>query len=207
MGMSMYQFYFTWWLFYAILITIYSLLWTFMTKGVIASEANFFLYFCLYWLTGLFLLSLGIFIASFFSKAKPGVLCAIIVAFFMLGAQIAMGAISGTTLTEHFWFSLVPIMGLEYAGNQILLVQSFNRSFGFDLFTTKILEYKFSYWFWISIVEIILFYFLGIYLDQVWPKDTGVAKHPLFCFMKSKKKDARLNKVVISSKNISSNFT
>lgn len=112
MGMSMFQFYSSWWLFYAILVTLYSLIWMLMTKSYIGPDVNFLIYFFFYWLLGLFFLSFGIFITSFFSKAKPGVLCAIVCYFFMVGSNIASEAINGTTITSHFWFSLVPITGL-----------------------------------------------------------------------------------------------
>jgi hypothetical protein len=46
-------------------------------------------------LTGQFFLSLGLFLSSFFSRAKPGVLCAIIAYFVLFGVGIAKGSISG----------------------------------------------------------------------------------------------------------------
>jgi hypothetical protein len=37
----------------------------------------------------------------------------------------------------------------------------------------------------------VLYVLLGLYIDQVFPKDTGVAKHPLFCCKKSEVKKNR----------------
>jgi hypothetical protein len=36
--------------------------------------------------------------------------------------------------------------------------------------------------------ESLIFLLLALYLEQVVPKETGIAKHPLFCLKKSKKK-------------------
>ena len=196
MGMSMYQFYFSWWLFYTILSFIYALVFTALTIRVIAPDCNFLLYFALFFFTAEVFLSIGIFISSFFSKAKPGVLCAIIAFFIMFGVSIAQGAISGANLNTNTWFALSPLSGLKNACNVILLVQSFYRSFGFDLVNKEINLFKYSIWFWMVFIQSILFYFLGIYLDQVWPKDTGVAKHPLYCFKKKKAAKQNLSKVV-----------
>ena len=47
----------------------------------------------------------------------------------------------------------------------MLLVQSFYQPFNFSLFSTTILEFKYSIWFWITLIKSIVFYFVGIYLD------------------------------------------
>jgi hypothetical protein len=186
----------SWYVFYTIVIAIYSLIWSLICKASIAPDANFFLFYFLYFLTGLFFISLGLFLSSFFSKAKPGVLCAIIAYFIMFGVGIAKGSISSKTLAINTWFTLSPLAGLSDAAYIVLLVQSFYQPFGWELFGEKILAYKYSIWFWFAIGESIVFTLLGLYIDQVFPKDTGVAKHPLFCLKKSDSAKAN-NKVVI----------
>jgi hypothetical protein len=96
--MSMFKFYMSWYLFYTILIATYSLLWTIMLKWVLVPDGDFILFYCLYFLTGMFFISLALFITSFFSRAKPGVLCAIIAFFVLFGISIAGGSISSKTL-------------------------------------------------------------------------------------------------------------
>ena len=195
MGMSMYQFYFSWWVFYTILVFIYSVFWTVVTKRAMAPDANILLYFLYYFLTGEYLLCLAIFLSSFFSTAKPGVLSAIISFFVLFGVGVAKGAISGANLSTNTWLALSPFAGLQGACDAMLLVQSFYQPFGFSLFSETILQFKYSIWFWITLIKSIVFYFVGIYLDQVWPKDTGVAKHPFFCFVKSSKTKPVYNQV------------
>jgi hypothetical protein len=151
MGMSMFKFYMSWYLFYTIIIAIYSLFWALVVKRAVAADADFVMFYLLYFFTGMFYISLGLFITSFFSRAKPGVLCAIIAFFILFGVSIAGGSIASKTVSVNTWFTLSPIAGLVFASNQILLVQSFYQKFGWNLFNDEILNYKYSVWFFFSI--------------------------------------------------------
>jgi hypothetical protein len=146
-------------------------------------------------LTGFFFLSLGMLITSFFDKAKPGVLFAIISFFILYGVQISMDSFEAQSLKRNTYFALSPVAGLKKAGSIVMLAQSNDQAFGFDNFGETVLDFGYSRWFWITLIESVLFVLLGIYFDQVWPKDTGVRKHPLFCFMKKGK--GKIGKVVI----------
>jgi ATP-binding cassette, subfamily A (ABC1), member 3 len=196
MGMSMIKFYMSWYLFYTILIAIYSLIWTLIVKGILAPDADFLLFYFLYFLTGMFFISLGLFISSFFSRAKPGVLCAIIAFFVLFGVSIATGQISSKNISINTWLTLSPLAGLVSACNVVMIVQSFYQKFGWNLFSKEILNYKYSIWFFFNIWQSVLYVLLGLYLDQVFPKETGVAKHPLFCFKKSNSKKKLFQRVV-----------
>lgn len=77
-----------------------------------APNANVLLYFLYYFLTGQYLLCLAIFLSSFFSTAKPGVLSAIIAFFVLFGVGVAKGAISGANLNTNTWLALSPFAGL-----------------------------------------------------------------------------------------------
>ena len=117
----------------------------------------------------------------------------------MFGGSIAQSAISGATLTTNTWFALIPISGLDSASNILLLVQSFYQPFRFGLLNTEILVFKFGYFLIITSSEAVLFLLLALYLEQVVPKETGIAKHPLFCLKKSEKKKNRKRLTKMSS--------
>jgi hypothetical protein len=125
MGMSMFQFYFSWWVFYTIVLFIYSVIWTLISKRAIAKDANVLMYFLFYFWTGQHLLCLAIFLSSFFSVAKPGVLSAIIAFFVLFGISVGKGAVSGGDISTNTWFALSPFAGLQGATDGMLLVQSF----------------------------------------------------------------------------------
>ena len=122
MGMSMYLFYFSWWLFYVIVVFIYSIIFVILAWRPVLPDSSIILFFMLYFLTGVFFLCLAVFISSFFSTAKPGVLAAIIAYFILFGVSVARGAISGATISTNTWFSLSPLAGLGAATNGMLLV-------------------------------------------------------------------------------------
>lgn len=194
----MYSYYFSWYIFYSIVLFIYSVVWTLISKRPMAPDANIVLYFLLYFLSGQYFLCLAILIASLFSRAKPGVLTAIICYLVLFGVATANDSISPEEVSTNTIYALSPIAGLRMSCDMMLLVQSFYQSFGFGLFSETILGFKYSVWFWITLIKSVVFYLLAIYLDQVWPKETGVAKHPLFCFMKKQKRRTPLNRVSAS---------
>jgi len=191
--MKMSNYYLSWISFYTLFHFCLSIVWVLITKWKLAPNSNLILFWLLYFLTGFYFIALGMFITGFFVKAKPGVLCAIIFFFILFGTEIAMRSFDTQTVGRNTLFALSPIAGLSKAASILLLVESNNQSFGFSLWDTPILNFTYGRWFWITLIESIVLIVLGIYVDQVWPKETGVRKHPLFCFMKRKKK---ANKVV-----------
>lgn len=191
MGMSMNTYFFSWYLFYTIILLILTTIWALITKSKIAPDANFLLYMSLYFMPGMFFISFGLFITSFFTKAKTGILFCIISYFVLFGVGIAKTSISGGDLNSNTWFALSPLSALDSATDIILSVQSFYQPFRLELLNTEIEGFKFIRFLLITGSEIVLFFFLAIYLEQVFPKDTGVAKHPLFCLKKRKQKHKR----------------
>lgn len=101
MGMSMTKYYLSWYLFYSNVLLVLSLIWILMIKSYIAPDANFFMVWFLYLLTGLYFMSMGLLITAFYSRAKPGVLCAIIVYFAMYGVGIAQSSLQDPSITTY----------------------------------------------------------------------------------------------------------
>lgn len=188
MGMSIVKYYMSWYLFYSILLLALTIIWALMTKSLIAPDANFILYASLYFVPGMFFLSFALFITSFFTKAKSGILCCIIAYFVLFGVNVTKSAISGGDLESNTWFALSPLAALDSAANVLLLVQSFYQPFGFNLLGTEILSFKFGIFLLISISESIVLVLAALYFEQVVQKETGIAKHPLFC-LKRKPQD------------------
>lgn len=165
MGMSMNYYFLSWYLFYTILLFILSLIWTLIIKKKIAPDANFILLMSLYFVTGMFFISFGLLITSFFTKAKSGVLCCIISYFVLFGVSITKGAIANGNLKSNTWFALSPLAGVDGAANILLLVQSFYQPFRFELLNTEILSFTFGRFLMITGGETILFLFLALYLE------------------------------------------
>lgn len=195
MGMSMFKYYASWHVFYSIIVFIYSVFWTIVTKRSLGPDVNVLLYFLLFFLTSQYFLTLAILVSSLFSRAKPGILSAIICFLFLFGIATANSSIDPDEVSTNGIFAISPIAGLRLACRAILLVQSFYQSFGFSLFSEAILGFKYSIWFWITLIKSVFFYWLAIYLDQIWPKETGVAKNACFCFTRKAQRKLASNAV------------
>jgi hypothetical protein len=78
------------------------------------------------------------------------------------------------------------------------LLESLNNfGFGFNNVSQLINYFRYSTFIIICVIEIFVFFVLGIYLDQVWPTEIGVKKHPLFCFGVDHSKANNSNSITI----------
>ena len=186
MGMSPLSYYFSWLGWYTCVTLVLSILWTIIIKLEVLTESSFFFIWLLYFVPTMVMISIGFFLTAFFTKAKSGVLAAIITFLVAFSASIVRDNVGQDTVLKNAFFAISPFSGLGKMGAMMLLVQSFYQPFNFQLWSTTVLNFRFDVWLYISIIEFVVFILLGIYFDQVWPKDTGVRKHPLFCFMKRK---------------------
>ena len=196
MGMSYLNYYLSWILWYTIVTLVLSIVFTLIVYSSLLPDANIVLVWLLYFLPTMVMISFGFFLTAFFIKAKSGVLAAIILFLVTYGASIVQDSVGTDNITKNTLFALSPFCGLGKAGAMMVLVQSFYQPFGFNMWSTEVLNFRFDLWFYISILEIIVFVLLGMYMDQVWPKETGVRKHPLFCFMKRKGNKVGRNQIV-----------
>lgn len=195
MGMSMTSYYLSWILFYVTLLFCLSIIWLAIIKIPFFPDANFILVWFLFFMCGLSFLGFGMFIIAFFEKAKAGTLCAIVMFFVLYAGSITMTSMDTRSVSQNTRFALSPIAGLTKAGAIVTLVQTYNQPFTFALWNTEILYFKCSSFFWICLFEFLILTALGIYLDQILPKQTSVRKHPLFCCIR-RKHSKDLKKVV-----------
>lgn len=196
MGMSLTNYYLSWILFYITVLFLLSFIWLMIVKFTFFKDGNIIMIWLLYFMTGLSFIGYGMLIISLFEKSKPGTLCAIVTYFVLYGVNITMSSMGSETVGQNTWFSLSPVAALAKAGSIATLVQSYHQPFDFALWNSELLYYKFSIFFYMTLGQFLVFSFLGIYLDQVLPKQTSVRRHPLFCFMK-RKSGTKDNKVVI----------
>jgi len=83
MGMKNSAFYFSWIIYYGFIFTIISLLNAGIMKGSIFKNSDYSLLFFWYWIFCWSLIFQAIFISAFFSKAKVGNICAMVLIFFI----------------------------------------------------------------------------------------------------------------------------
>ena len=193
MGMSLAPYYLSWYAFYFLVMLCCSFVWTLIAKFSFFINSNFIIIWLMFVLTGITMLSLAFIVCAFFVTAKPGVLTGIILFFVLYAISIGRGTIDVPTETIYTWFSLSIFSALSCAGYGVTLLESQNNyGFGFDNINQVINYYTYSTFIIFSIVEAVVFFLIGIYLDQVWPTEIGLKKHPLFFLGlgKSKEKDS-----------------
>ena len=181
MGMSLLPHYLSWMTFYTIVLFSCSIVWSLIVKGTFFRYSNFICIWFLFFLPGLVLLSLAFVVSSFFITAKPGVLAGIITFFILYAFTIGKGSVDPPSESAFNGFAISPFTGLSFAGaNMVLLESTNNFGFGFQNVNDLINFFRFRTFIIICIFEAIGFFLLGIYLDQVWPTEIGIKKHPLF---------------------------
>jgi ATP-binding cassette subfamily A (ABC1) protein 3 len=181
MGMSLLPHYLSWWTFYTCVLFISSIVWAIIVNATFFRHSNFICVWMLYFLPGFVLLSLAFIVCSFFITAKPGVLTGIITFFLLYAVTIGKTSVDAPTEAIYNGFAISPFAGLSFAGaNMVLLESTNNFGFGFANISQTINFFKYGTFIAICIMEAFGLFFIGIYLDQVWPTEIGIKKHPLF---------------------------
>jgi ATP-binding cassette subfamily A (ABC1) protein 3 len=189
MGMAMMPHYLAWLSFYVCVLFVCSIIWLLIVKFSFFKYSNTILVWLLFFLPGLQLLTLSFIVCSFFTTSKPGVLFGIVSFFILYALTIAKATVNPPSERTYNFFALSPFAGLNMAGSSVTLLESTNNfGFGWEIFFTEINYFKYSTFFFIALGESALFFLLGTYLDQIWPSEIGIKKHPLFCFGVKKKK-------------------
>ncbi|KAL4429303.1 hypothetical protein ABPG74_002289 [Tetrahymena malaccensis] len=202
MGMDNFQFYQSWIVTYTIKNIFISILIAGLLNGCIFKDGSFLFLFSFYNLFCQVLIFQGLFISTFFSRARVGLLAAMV---FFLGQFIAFMSIdiksaSKDTLTM---LSLIPHAGVSLSVSHFLYFQSNGQSIDFSILNQSFNGYK-QYFTFVSLqINLVVFSLLFFYLDKVFPNEFGVKSHPLFFLgMKYGKKVEKKSKKNHKTKNV-----
>ena len=156
----------------------------------VLTNTNFFVLFFTYLLFVYTILMVGLIISSFFINAKKAVIAGLIVFFVLYLFSLLRDTLKNSGTTATTIVALSPIGGLSQIIVNFLKFENTNFNFGFSDLGTEIFNFKGQTFFIICIIELIIFFLLGLYFFYVIPLSIGIAKHPLFCFgsLFSKKK-------------------
>lgn len=180
MGMSLYNNYFSWVIFNTCSLLLTTLIWSIIAKATFFIYTNFFLIWLLILLPGLFFQSAAIFISAMFTKAKSAIISGIIFLFICDVVRTAKGAIQNPTESMLKYFALSPSEAMSSAGSIMTLIESSETGMGWQDINSSINNFKYVYFLQMQSIGIVFFLVLGIYLDQVWPSEIGMRRHPLF---------------------------
>lgn len=190
MGMRDISFYLSWIIFYMIKYTIISLIVTIILVTVIFSHSNFFVVFLWHWLFCWSLIFQSIFVSTFFTRAKMGNIVAMVFFFLMF---ICVFLVNNNTVSERdkALFSFSSQLAISFGGDLFTLVEDESMGITFSNLTMKVENYRISTAYLMTLANILIFFVLSFYFDQVIPNEWGLKKHPLFfldCILKKKAK-------------------
>ena len=192
MGLNSFAYYLSWVIHYIIVYTVIACLWTGLTGNESSAwrYSNKGLILLWYWLFCLCLIGMAFFISAFFSRARAAMLSALVFFFILSFVEIpfmantsANPSVAGKTAA-----SLSPITAMSFSGNTILAFEALQVGLTSDNINEIYNGYSVSIAMGFLVIDFFIFFVLGIYLDQVWPSEFGVRKHPLFCLRRSPKK-------------------
>ena len=180
MGMSMYKHYASWIIFNTGVLFLVTVIWAILAKFMMFTQSNIIFVWLLIFLPGLMLQSVGVFISSFFIKAKSAIICGIVFSFIFDLARSAAQSVQNPPDSLIRWLAISPSHAVALAGGLLVQSESFSDGFGFSDLNVKVAGLSFNDFLIVQSLTAVVFIILGLYLDQVWPSEIGQKKHPLF---------------------------
>jgi ATP-binding cassette subfamily A (ABC1) protein 3 len=177
MGMKMRNYYLTWFIrYFAVFCVVHGI-----CTGIIYYQLPyipFYIPLILFLLFDIVIIVQNFFIQVFLSRAKLGVVIALL--FFVLQFVASLVVSNSSSPDEHFktLLSIVPHVAFILGFSNMLYFES--KQITAD-FSTSINNYTLKTALFSFVVNIIVYLFLLWYLDQVIPSEWGAKRHPLFC--------------------------
>jgi len=190
MGLKNIAFYVSWFITYFIIMTIISVGVAFSLRYTFFKQSSVGWLFLWYWSYTICLVSMAILISVFFNRAKIGNIMGFLVVFLLQFIKQAVDK-DNISSTVKFWASIAPPASVAMASEQILSLEAAQVGINTDSVDLFYLEYKLTYHFVWMVIDIVVFFVLALYLDQVLPSEFGIRKHPLLCLHRNKKKRTR----------------
>jgi ATP-binding cassette subfamily A (ABC1) protein 3 len=181
MGMTSFNYYVTWFIrYFAVYVVIHIICSAILVKNF--SHISFGVVLITFLLFDLLLIVQSCFIQVFFTRAKMGMVIALL--FFVLQyiVNFIIRNSDNPTYQQNLYGSISPHSAFALAMQELVYAQSVAINLNFGQLTTVINYYSISTA-WLSfVIHIVFWLLLTMYLEQVFPNEWGAKKHPLFCF-------------------------
>lgn len=178
MGMKMGYYYFTWFVrYFAVYFVMHLICAAIFVRQM--PKVPFYIPFILFILFDMVLIVQNFFVQVFLSRAKIGVVIALL--FFVIQYVISFLSTNSDnpTLSVNSALSIIPHAALIIAFNTLVYAESNQIT---PSFSGELNNYVVGYALLSFILNILFYLVLTWYLDQVVPNEWGAKKHPLFCF-------------------------
>eukprot|EP01059_Diplonema_ambulator_P030974 TRINITY_DN5539_c0_g1_i6.p1 TRINITY_DN5539_c0_g1~~TRINITY_DN5539_c0_g1_i6.p1 ORF type:complete len:1865 (+),score=612.43 TRINITY_DN5539_c0_g1_i6:40-5595(+) len=176
MGLSRRSFYASWFGTYTILQTVSSLLIVLLTRRNMFQNSNPLIVFLLFWTFSESIIALSLLISVFFSKAR---IASLVSPLIMMLTTIPKSVINDEISTSSkTWLSLLSPSAFGYGSSLLCDYEGSGMGASFKVFASD--DYSFALCIGMMILDTILYLALAWYLDNVFPSEWGVKRHPLF---------------------------
>lgn len=183
MGMVLPVYYVTWFIRYFVVCLVIHLIGSAIISATLP-HVKFIVPFIVFILFDIVMIIQSFFIQTFFTRAKLGVVIALL--FFLV--QYIISFISSNsdnpTLGVNTALSIIPHISYILSFETMLYAESVKTNVKF---TETLNNYTISSHIVSCIINSIVYLFLTWYLDQVFPNEFGSKKHPLWCCFGNKK--------------------
>ena len=184
MGLKDFSYWASWFTYYFIIVTIISILSVLVLSINVFKYTNRGILFLFFWIYGISLFGLVIFIQAFFSRARTAAITGTLIYF---GTSFINAAVADTNVKSGAknLASLLTTVAVSLGCNNLGQFEVTGVGLQFSNIGTQYQNYKFSSCLILMVISLFLFFWLGIYLDNVLPSAYGLRKPWCFCFYPS----------------------
>ena len=198
MGMKGSKYYFSWFMRYFIVLFVIHLLSSVILARTL-SNIPFYMPFIIFIFFDILLIIQNFFIQVFLTRAKVGVVIALLFFILQFVLSFVVGTGSNSTTSVNNAISIVPHVAFVLAFRTMVYAESYQIS---PSFSQNIDNYAIGTALISFFLNIIFYLILTWYLDQVVPNEWGAKRHPLFCchedasILSQEEKVARKNEIM-----------
>ncbi|CAG9322388.1 unnamed protein product [Blepharisma stoltei] len=183
MGLSNKAYWLSWITYYFLVYLLISILATIILGLQIFTYSNKFILFITFLLLGVSSISFAVLISVFFSRAKAALALGLMV---FLGLFFVFFAVDDPYLdhTQKFLASFIPTVAFGLSTGILCELEKGQAGVQFDNINQDIYNYTYSTALIMIALDTVIFFFLALYFEQVWPSEWGTKRPWYFIFQK-----------------------
>ncbi|KRX00793.1 P-loop containing nucleoside triphosphate hydrolase [Pseudocohnilembus persalinus] len=205
MGLHNSSFYLSWILQYMAIYFVITVITAIFCCLTIFTHSDFVLICVWYYLFCLNSIAQALAISALFSKAKTANIFGLVIYLGFYIITIIIGNNNGIGRGSKIALSIFPQVNQSISADSLILIESKQKGIGWDDLGEEVNRFSIGISLGLFVATFIITMLLFFYLEQVFPNDYGVQKHPLFCLgfkKKFKTKKSEQNKHYQKDENI-----
>jgi ATP-binding cassette subfamily A (ABC1) protein 3 len=180
MGLVDFSYWLSWWVYYFIIVTIISALCILVLSFNVIKYSNRGLVFVFFELFGLSLFGLAVFLQSFFSRARVAAITGTLIYFGTSFINVVVQDPSVSAGPKSL-ASLLTTIAISRGCNNLGMFETSGTGLQVSNLRTQYQNYAMGTCFSAMIISLLLFFWVGIWLDNVLPSAYGLRKGWCFC--------------------------